>query len=82
MSIFIRSWDGSKWNPKFWKYTPLHSTAYYNHLDIVKLLIEYGAEINLKNNYNNLALDEAYFPKIKEILMNGNKDLIQNFILI
>ena len=59
--------------------TPLHAAAYYNHLEIVQLLIDYGAKVNLKNNFNNSALDEAYYPKIKEILMNNNNDMITNF---
>ena len=59
--------------------TPLHAAAYYNHSDIVELLIEYGAKVNSTNIYNNSALDEAYFPNIKQILMKNNNDIITNF---
>ena len=34
------------------KYTPLMCAAYYGNIDIVKLLMENGADINVINDYN------------------------------
>jgi len=31
-------------------WTPLHSAAYYGHFEIVKYLVEHGADIIAKNN--------------------------------
>ena len=56
--------------------TPLHAAAYYNHYNIVRLLLEYRAKINIKNNDNHTAFDEGYSQKIREIILKNNKDII------
>ena len=41
--------------------TPLHIAArLYNYTEIVRLLLDNGADINLKNNKNKTPLDEAH----------------------
>ena len=38
---------------------PLHFAAQYNNTEIARLLIDYGAEINIKNDVNKTPLDLA-----------------------
>ena len=40
-----------------WKCTPLHRAALARHLSIVKLLVERGANVRLKNNNCQTARD-------------------------
>jgi hypothetical protein len=56
--------------------TPLHGAAYYNQYDTIKLLLEYGAKTNLKNFDGNLALQDTKNIKIKEIILQFEKDKI------
>lgn len=46
-------------------YTPLHDAAMIGKLDYVKLLIEYGGDIHIKNNYNveSISLLNRYHQK-------------------
>ena len=57
--------------------TPLHGAAFYGQVEIVKLLIDYGADINKRNNFGNLASDEAQNNLIKQMILNSNYDKIQ-----
>jgi len=56
--------------------TPLHGAAYYGQINVVKLLLSYGAKTNIKNKFGNLPADEAMTEEIKNILKEGEKDLI------
>ena len=40
----------------------------WRDLEMVKLLIEIGADVNIKNNYGKTALDLAKTKEIKELL--------------
>lgn len=40
-------------------YTPLHRAAYSNHTDIAKLLIQYGANVNARTEYEWTPLHSA-----------------------
>ena len=40
-------------------YTPLMMAAKYNKFDLIKQLIKYGARVNIKNDYNETAIDIA-----------------------
>jgi ankyrin repeat protein len=55
--------------------TPLHAACYWNHIDIVKLLIENGADINAVNAWNITPLLYAvvcrYHDIVQELLDNG-----------
>ena len=54
----------------------LHTAALYGHVDVAKLLIQYGAEINAVQNNNNSALHYASIcsvPLTLELLCLGAK---------
>lgn len=46
----------------------LHAAAFYGHKDIVKLLLQVGVNAELKNNFGNLAEDEALNEEIKKLI--------------
>lgn len=48
--------------------TALHIAAFYGHYDVVKLLLNYGAKINIKNNSGKLPKDLAMTKEIKDLL--------------
>ena len=52
--------------------TPLHHAVQYGFLNIIKLLLDNGAEINLKDYYGNTAFDLAKNIEIKEYIQNYN----------
>ena len=50
--------------------TPLHLAARYNYTEAVRLLLDIGADINLKNHYNETPLDEAHKgSKVESLLL-------------
>ncbi len=55
---------------------PLHGAAYYGQINVVKLLLNYGAKTNIKNKSNNLPIDEAYTEEIKNLLKENEQDPI------
>ena len=56
--------------------TALHGAAYYGQIKIVKILLNYGAKTNIKNNFGHLPIDEAMTEEIKTILKESGKDKI------
>ena len=64
------------------KSTPLHGAAFYNQDSTVKLLLEYGAKTEIKNIDGKTVLEDAYSKKIKEIILNSQKDKITNLLKI
>ena len=50
-------------------YTALYIAALNGHLDILKLLIEKGADVNTKDNKGKSALDVAKTPEVKALLI-------------
>ena len=56
--------------------TPLHAAAYYGHIKVVQLLLNYGARTDIKNNFGNLPIDEAMTKEIKNLLKENEKDRI------
>ena len=42
-----------------WEDTPLHWAARYNHAKVARLLLDNGADTNIKNNDNQTPLDYA-----------------------
>jgi hypothetical protein len=56
--------------------TALHAAAYYGQKNVVKILLDYGAKTNIKNNFGNLPKDEAMTQEIKNLLEEAEKDRI------
>lgn len=61
------------------EHTALHLAARHGHLEVVKLLVEeFGADINVKNQYNNTPLSLAVHSKhgkVAEYLINAGCNL-------
>jgi hypothetical protein len=60
--------------------TALHAASYYGHADIVRLLLETGADRAIPNKFKCLPFDEASTDEIKELFLripNSNR-LIMN----
>ena len=58
--------------------TPLHGAVYYGQTNVVKLLLNYGAKTNIKNNFNHFTIDEASIDEIKKLLKETEEDPIVN----
>ncbi|CAF4454362.1 unnamed protein product, partial [Didymodactylos carnosus] len=52
--------------------TALHAASYWSHGEIVKLLLEQGADRWIKNRYNMTPYEEAELSHIKEIFHKTN----------
>ena len=67
-------------NQKYCNYggTLLHEACVYGHIEVVKLLIDYGADINVLNNRNETALFlscwEGHYNIVK-LLLDNNADI-------
>lgn len=62
---------------------PLRQASRYGHLEMVKYLVEHGANVNAKDNYNNVALAVAsecgLLEVVKYLLANGA--IIDGYVL-
>lgn len=47
--------------------TALHAAAYFGHANVVKRLLEIGANVHTRNGYGNTAEDEAKTQEIKDL---------------
>ena len=56
--------------------TALHGAAYYGQANVVKLLLNYGAKTNVKNNFGHLPIEEAMNDEIKNIIKESENDPI------
>ena len=56
--------------------TPLHGAVYYGQINVVKLLLNYGAKTNIKNKYGHLPIDEASNKDIIKLLKESESDPI------
>ena len=50
--------------------TPLHGASYYGNDLVVQLLLQYGADTTIKNNYSNLAFNESKNKSISKNIKN------------
>jgi len=57
--------------------TPLHGAVYYGQTETARILIIYGAQTNIKNEYGHLPKDEAMTKEIKNLLKESEKDPIE-----
>jgi len=46
-----------------WRDTPLHEAARNGRTEVVQMLLEHGADVNVKNSLGNTPLDEAIFAQ-------------------
>jgi ankyrin repeat protein len=47
--------------------TALHAASYYGRTDVVKRLLEVGANVHTRNGYGLTAEEEAQIPEVKAI---------------
>jgi len=52
--------------------TPLHAATFYNHKEIVKLLLEHNCPRTTLNLYGNTAYDEAKSVEMKQLFLRPN----------
>ena len=55
-------------NCKRRKVHPLHGAVYHNHLAIVELLLASGADVNIRNQHNQTAFEDARTEEMKKLL--------------
>ncbi|CAF4962946.1 unnamed protein product [Rotaria sp. Silwood1] len=60
--------------------TALHAASYYNHFDIVKLLLEAGAVRSIINMYNMTPADEAATSAIKLLFRRSPEEAKGRFV--
>ncbi|CAF3150767.1 unnamed protein product [Rotaria sp. Silwood2] len=60
------------------KSTPLHAAAYHNHVSTVALLLNHGANTNIRNKYGSTALDDARSDAVKKLLRQHRQNLTEN----
>lgn len=56
-------------------YTPVHAAAEYGHLDLVRLLIEKGGNINIQDNDGDTPLHACEQPGVAEFLVKLGANL-------
>ncbi|CAF4749062.1 unnamed protein product [Rotaria socialis] len=58
--------------------TALHAAAFYGHQSIVELLLEYGANPEMKNKFGNKPTEEGCSQNIKLCIMSKTNDQIHS----
>jgi ankyrin repeat protein len=43
----------------YYNYTALHKASYYGHLEVCRLLLDWGAKVNAEDSYKATALHDA-----------------------
>ena len=56
--------------------TALHGAAYYGQEIVIQLLIENGIDTKVVNNFGHTAAQEAKTTRIRELILNSDKDRI------
>lgn len=56
--------------------TPLHGASYYGNELVVHLLLQYGANTKIKNNFSNFAMDESKISSISDNIKKFGEDII------
>lgn len=56
--------------------TALHGAAYYGQEIVIQLLIENGIDTKVVNNFGHTAAQEAKTTRIRELILNSDKDII------
>ena len=63
------------------KSTPLHAAKYYGHVPVVQLLIDFGADLTIKNEHGLSALDEDIPKSVDEKTASKLKQLLRQYQL-
>jgi ankyrin repeat protein len=58
------------------KSTPLHGAKYHGHFKIVELLLEYGADVTIKNDFRATVFEEGVSEEVHENMANKINDLL------
>jgi ankyrin repeat protein len=61
------------------KSTPLHGAKYRGHLSIVELLLEYDADVNIKNDFGATIFDEEISDEVDKRLANKINELLLQY---
>jgi ankyrin repeat protein len=61
------------------KSTPLHGAKYRGHLPIVELLLEYDADVNIKNNFGATVFDEEICKEVNKNVANEINELLLQY---
>ena len=56
--------------------TSLHAAAFFGHPLVVGLLLEYGAQSDIKNKWGQTALQESHSTTIANLITNASSDFI------
>ena len=56
--------------------TALHAAAFFGHPHVVRLLLEYGARTDVKNTWQQTALQESHSTEITNLIQNASLDFI------
>ncbi|CAF1184231.1 unnamed protein product [Rotaria sordida] len=61
------------------KNTSLHIAKYYGHIKIVELLLEYGANITIKNDFKVTVFEEKFSEKVKQDIARKIYELLLQY---
>lgn len=56
--------------------SPLHAASFYGQRLVVELLLDYGADLTIKNRWGNTAADEAVSEVLKQVIQLHKHDRI------
>jgi hypothetical protein len=60
--------------------TALHAASHYGHIDVVRLLLEKGAQRRLLNSFNLTPVDEAQTDEMKELFNRTETSITKRFV--
>jgi hypothetical protein len=60
--------------------TALHAAAFYGHQTVVELLLEYGANAQIRNNFGHTANDESCTSEIRNCILTKSHDQINTLL--
>ncbi|CAF4878847.1 unnamed protein product [Rotaria sp. Silwood1] len=61
------------------KNTSLHIAKYYGHLKIIELLLEYGADVTIKNDYRATVFEERFSKEVNHDIARKIYDLLLQY---
>lgn len=67
-----------------WKFVPLHLAALYNKVEVVKMLLDYGADKDIRDIYNMNAASWAHFHKhymLRDYILNYKHPSLREIVV-